>query len=227
MEYNRVPTSPEAHPCKPGCVPFYLDGFAYSIGAGISSAQDLQTKVTYVCNGERIVIDSRNIRDLSDSSKCMVGHPNALLSNGLMKYTYETRGHLKKLLPTCKQPSPEGIKQAPALQKKIDDKQAAFQRNSEQQMNATPPGTQTQTVGALQPSSDPETRRMNRSITAGRPPSTCLGNTMVERFFGKANSILSSMAPDVVGKDTTGPQMAGAFEGKGDWRLEFVEALFS
>ncbi len=192
--------------------------------AGISSAQDLQTKVTYVCNGERIVIDSRNIRDLSDSSKCMVGHPDTILSNGLMKYTYETRGHLKKLLPTCKQPSPEGIERAQALQKKIDDQQAAFQRNSEQQMNATPPGTQTQTVGALQPSSDPETRRMNRCITAGRPPSTCLGNTMVERFFGKANSILSSMAPDVVGKDTTGPQMAGAFEGKGDWRLEFVEA---
>jgi hypothetical protein len=74
------------------------------------------------------------------------------------------------------------------------------------------------------PSSDPETRRMNRCTTAGRLPSTCLGNTMEEHFFGKANSILSSMAPDVVGKETTGPQMAGAFEGKGDWRLEFVEA---
>src|SRR4029077_20862195 len=60
--------------------------------------------------------------------------------------------------------------------------------------------------------------------SAGRPPSTCLGNTMEEHFFGQANSILSSMAPDVVGKETTGPQMAGAFEGKGDWRLEFVEA---
>ncbi len=187
-------------------------------------AQDLQTKVTYVCNGERIVIDSCNMRDLSDTSKCMVGHPDTILSNSLMKYTYETRGDLKKLLPTCEQPSPEEIKRAQAFQKKIDDQQAAFQRNSEQQMKAPPPGTQTQTFGAPQPSSDPETRRMNRCITAGRPPSTCLGNTMEEHFFGKANSILSSMAPDVVGKETTGPQMAGAFEGKGDWRLEFVEA---
>jgi hypothetical protein len=192
--------------------------------AGISSAQDLQTKVTYVCNGERLIIDSCNIRDLSDSSKCMVGHPDTILSNGLMKYTYETRGDLKKLLPTCKQPSPEEIKRAQAFQKKIDDQQVAFQRNSEQQMKAPPPGTQTQTFGAPQPSSDPETRRMNRCITAGRPPSTCLGSTMEEHFFGKSNSILSSMAPDVVGKETTGPQMAGAFEGKGDWRLEFVEA---
>jgi hypothetical protein len=192
--------------------------------AEISSAQDLQIKVTYVCNGERLVIDGCNIRDLSDSSKCMVGHPDTILSNGLMKYTSETRGDLKKLLPTCKQPSPEEIKRAQAFQKKIDDQQAAFQRNSEQQMKAPPPGTQPQTLGGPQPSSDPETRRMNRCITAGRPPSTCLGNTMAEHFFGQANSLLSSMAPDVVGKETTGPQMAGAFEGKGDWRLEFVEA---
>jgi hypothetical protein len=192
--------------------------------AAISLAQDLQTKVTYVCNGERMVIDSCNIRDLSDTSKCMVGHPDTILSNGLMKYTYETRGDLKKLLPTCKQPSPEEVKRAQAFQKKIDDQQAALQRNSERQMKAPPPGQQVQTFGASQPSSDPETRRMNRCIAAGRPPSTCLGNTMEEHFFGQANSILSSVAPDVVGKETTGPQMAGAFEGKGDWRLEFVEA---
>src|ERR1700730_11196462 len=127
--------------------------------AAIASAQDLQTKVTYVCNGERLVIDSCNIRDLSDSSKCMVGHPDTILSNGLMKYTYETRGDLKKLLPTCKQPSPEEIKRAQDVQKIIDDQQAAFQRNPERQMKAPPPGTQTQTFGAPQSSSDPETRR--------------------------------------------------------------------
>jgi hypothetical protein len=153
--------------------------------AAIASAQDLQTKVTYVCNGERIVIDSCNVRDTSDTSKCMVGHPDTILSNGLMKYTYETRGDLKKLLSTCKQPSPEEIKRAQAFQKKIDDQQEAFKRNSEQKMKAPAPGTQTQNLGAPQPSSDPETRRMNRCITAGRSPSTCLGNTMEGHFFGK------------------------------------------
>jgi len=209
---------------KPWLRAFAWAGLLTVFVAAIASAQDLQTKVTYVCNGERIVIDSCNIRDTSDTSKCMVGHPDTILSNGLMKYTYETRGDLKKLLPTCKQPSPEEIKRAQAFQKKLDDQQEAFKRNSEQQMKTPPPGAQPQNLGAPQPSSDPETRRMNRCITAGRPPSTCLGNSMEEHFFGQANSILSSMAPDVVGKETTGPQMAGAFEGKGDWRLEFVEA---
>jgi hypothetical protein len=207
----------------------WLRGFVWAgmlslFFAATAFAQDLQTHVTYVCNGERIVIDSCNIRDLSDTSRCMVGHPDTILPNGLMKYTSETRGDLKKLLPTCKQPSAEKVKRTQAFQKKVQEQQAAAQRNAEQQMNTPPPGQPVQTSGAPQPSHDPETRKMNRCISAGRPPSTCLGNTMEEHFFGQANSLLSSMAPDVVGKETTGPQMAGAFEGKGDWRLEFVEA---
>ena len=77
--------------------------------AAIASAQTIQTGVTYVCNGERISIENCNIFNTSDSSTCMVGHPDTTLSNGLMKYTYETRGALKKLLPTCKQPSAKDV----------------------------------------------------------------------------------------------------------------------
>jgi hypothetical protein len=82
------------------------------LGAGAAAAQDLQKNVTYVCGGERLVIDSCNIRDLSDTSTCMVGHPDTILPNGLMKYTNETRGALKKLLPTCKQPSADQVARA-------------------------------------------------------------------------------------------------------------------
>jgi hypothetical protein len=58
----------------------------------IASAQDLQLHVTYVCNGERLFIENCNIRDLSDTANCFVGHPDTILSNGMMKYTNETRG---------------------------------------------------------------------------------------------------------------------------------------
>ena len=37
------------------------------------------------------------------------------------------------------------------------------------------------------------------------------------------NSLLSSVAPGIVGKEVTGPQAAGVFAGSG-WRLEFSEA---
>jgi hypothetical protein len=71
--------------------------------------------VTYTCSGEHLFIENCNIRDTSDTSKCMVGHPDTVLANGLMKYTYETRGDLKKLLPTCKQPSAQQLSAAKAF----------------------------------------------------------------------------------------------------------------
>src|SRR5208283_11234 len=87
--------------------------------AGVrAAAQDIKLNVTYVCNGERVVIDSCNIRDTSDTSTCMVGHPDTVLANGLMKYTYETRGNLKKLLPTCTQPTAQEIAREEAFKKK-------------------------------------------------------------------------------------------------------------
>ncbi len=77
---------------------------------------------------------------------------------------------------------------------------------------------------ALQPPQDPETRAMYRCVAAGRLPAVCMGNGIMGSLMGNTNGLLSSMVPDVVGKEVTGPQMAGAFAGSGEWRLEFDEA---
>ena len=98
---------------------FLIGVFLALCTAGIAAGQTLH--VNYVCNGERINIESCNIRDLSDTATCMVGHPDHVMPNGLMKYTNETRGALKKLLPTCKQPSAEEIAHAQAFEKKQQD----------------------------------------------------------------------------------------------------------
>ena len=50
-------------------------------------------------------VENCNIRDLSDTATCMVGHPDRATRNGIMAYTNETRGALKALLPACKQPT--------------------------------------------------------------------------------------------------------------------------
>lgn len=185
--------------------------------AAIASAQTIQTGVTYVCNGERIQIDSCNIRDTSDTSNCMVGHPDTILSNGLMKYTYESRGALKKLLPTCKQPSSQEVAKAQAFHKKIQDQQdAAFKRA--EQGNPYAVG-----APAPPPAEDPATHAMRRCVAAGRPSSVCLGNGLMDSLMPNANKLLSSLAPGVVGKEVTGPQFSGVFAGSG-WRLEFSEA---
>src|ERR1700721_1739248 len=90
-----------------------------------AAAQDIKLNVTYVCNGERMYIESCNIRDLSDTSTCMVAHPYRPQHNGFMAYTTETRGALKKLLPTCTQPTPQELARAEAFQKKQQEIYAA------------------------------------------------------------------------------------------------------
>ena len=88
-------------------------------------AQDIKLNVTYVCNGERMYVESCNIRDLSDTATCQVAHPDRPQHNGFMAYTTETRGTLKKLLPTCTQPTAAEIAKEEAFQKKLQENYAA------------------------------------------------------------------------------------------------------
>ncbi len=199
---------------------FVLAGLFGLLLATVASAQDIQTGVTYVCNGERLSIDSCNIFNTSDTSTCMVGHPETIMPNGLMKYTSETRGALKKLLPTCQQPSAAQVKNAQEFNKKIQDQQnAAMQKATQGNPYAAAGGP-----APAQPPVDPQTREMRRCVSSGRVIATCTGNALMGSLMPGVNGILSSVAPTIVGKEVTGPQMAGVFTGAGDWRLEFSEA---
>ncbi len=70
---------------------------------------------------------------------------------------------------------------------------------------------------------DPQSRQMRRCVTAGRVLAVCVGNGLMGSVMPNVNGILSAAAPGAVGKEVTGPQMAGVFVGSG-WRLEFSEA---
>jgi hypothetical protein len=50
--------------------------------ASIAAAPDVQTNVIYDCNGERIFVENCNLRDLSDTATCMVGHPDTIPLTG-------------------------------------------------------------------------------------------------------------------------------------------------
>ena len=185
--------------------------------AGTVSAQDVLQHVTYVCNGQRLVIDNCNMRDTSDASKCMVGHPDTILSNGLMKYTTETRGDLKKLLPTCKQPSADEIAKAKAFDKKISDQQAAGQKKADDELKAKDDQWQALMKGNKK-ALTPEEQKMNRCITSGRLPATCTGNALLKSFEG----MLTQVLPGTPGTNhAPGPYIGGNFVGGGGWRVEF------
>lgn len=70
---------------------------------------------------------------------------------------------------------------------------------------------------------DPQSREMRRCVTAGRVFAKCVGNGLMGSLMPNMNALLNSVAPGTVGKEVTGPQMAGVFTGNG-WRLEFSEA---
>jgi hypothetical protein len=173
--------------------------------------------LTYVCNGERLHIDSCNIRDLSDNSTCMVAHPDHIRPNGMMEYTYETRGNLKKLLPTCQQPTAQQKTAATNAQQR----QQAMVDAQIKKAEASPPmPTRADVMNALQPK-DPEMRKMNRCISAGRLPASCTGNALLNGFSNMITSMLPSVQDS--SRPSAGPVMAGVYAGAGNWRLDFVD----
>ena len=186
---------------------------------GIAVAQDLQQHVTYICNGQREFIENCNMRDLSDTSTCYVGHPDHILSNGMMAYSTETRASLKKLFPTCKQPSADEIARAKAFDKKQADLHAAAEKKANDQLAAATQPAQPASYGQPQKPTTPEERALARCITSGRLPASCTGNTLLGAF----SQMVSQVLPSAAKEPAPGPNMAGVFEGAGKWRLDFID----
>src|SRR5580704_2092395 len=113
---------------RPGV--FYLATLLSWLAAGALCAQTFQTNLTYVCGGERMIIESCNMRDVSDNSSCLVQHPDRPQHNGFPAYTNETRGALKQLIPTCQQPSADAVAREQARQKKQNDQQDAAMKKA-------------------------------------------------------------------------------------------------
>ena len=190
-------------------------------------AQDPFTlKVTYVCNGERIYIDSCNIRDTSDTSSCMVMHPDHVNANGMATAVYLTRAQLKQLLPTCQQPSAQQVAAHDAFVKK---QQAALDAATPKYAPApTVTVADVQNQLATGGSKDPQEIAMRRCIAAGRLPSSCTGNALLGAFSGMISSTLSGLTgkPDPNSPSAApvaGPVMSGVFQGSGNWRLDFID----
>jgi hypothetical protein len=167
--------------------------FLIFVFAGLAAAQDIQTGVTYVCNGEPIFIENCNIRDTSDTANCLVRHPN-----WSTKYTYETRGNLKKLLPTCKQPSAADLAKVQAQQKKAQDAQnTALARSGFSSAPPpppkTPPPSSTQNPGsgfvAVTGGGNP---KVIHCVESGQSVSKCISNGMAASMADSTSSLLGT-----------------------------------
>ena len=211
----------------------YVFSFAALIGTcslRLAAAQDIAAGLTYVCNGEHLHIESCNIRDLSDNSTCMVAHLDKMRPNGFPTYTNETRGTLKKLLPTCQQPSAQALAKAQtAQQKNAADYQAMV--NPPKPKVVPQSASQVTPVNINPATQNADERAATRCITAGRSPTLCGENSLGGWFEGAiANgvSMANAIAPgsaDLLSKATKplppGLEIAGNYMGNGNWRMQF------
>ncbi len=208
-------------------------GIAMLLGM-CAAAQDIKLNVTYVCNGERMYVENCNIRDLSDTSTRMVGHPDRPTRNGIMAYTNETRGTLKKLLPTCTQPSAKELAAADAFKKKQQEIYDANVAKANPQGGNQPGGRGPAPAGGqgvagqgatvlaaarVVPPKNAEERAMRRCVSSGRLPATCTGNSLLGAF----GQMVSQVLPSAAKEPAPGPEIAGVFEGAGNWRLDFID----
>src|SRR5579863_8998929 len=183
------------------------------------SAQDIKLHLIYVCNGERISVDSCNMRDTSDASTCMVVHPDHMKIYDIPVTTYETRATLKKLLPACKQPNAASVAAEATVQKKQQQMIDAQTPKYAPQRQITVADVQAELASGG--SKDPQELAMRRCIAAGRLPSSCTGNALLGSF----SKMITSMVPSVQDSSAppAGPVMAGVYVGAGNWRLDFID----
>jgi hypothetical protein len=189
-----------------------------------AGAQEIPIGVTYICNGEHIYIENCNIRDTSDTSNCMVAHPDKLLPSGMNSYTYASRGALKKLLPTCIQPSAKQTAAAQAFQQKQQDLYNQNVAKAEGQMRAPAQAAGQASAGnasRIAPPKNAEERAMRRCVSSGRLPASCTGNQLLGAFTQMIGSVLPGA--DKPAGPVSGANMAGVFEGAGNWRLDFID----
>lgn len=170
----------------------------------VGVAQNLQMKVTYICNGERLIIDGCDIHDMSDTAHCFVAHPDRPLHNGMMAYTNETRGTLNKLIPTCKPPNAEEVRKHEEFERAI----AASQQKAVDDQRAWVAAHQPQQQG---PSEDQQA--INRCVSAGRSTFDCLGETMKK----EVGDMLGAVDPSLKKMMTTEPglRVNGIYKGAG------------
>ena len=171
-------------------------------------ADDVQLGATFVCNGEPLYVENCNIRDRSDSATCMVAHPDRPQKNGLMVYTYETRGSLKKLLPTCKQPSADEVRKANDFQRMQSQKLAANVKKANEENDEIDAKAEAVINGSGHALSAEE-REMYRCITAGRASDLCTGKI----FSNFLSSSINMLLPGAVHDGEPGLSLAGRYEG--------------
>ncbi len=105
--------------------------------------------------------------------------------------------------------------------------QTRARRAAEEQAEAQKAANNPQVVNSLQAALNarraqqpmsPGQRALTRCITSGRLPASCTGNSLL----GGLTQMITQFLPAAAKEPAAGPNMAGVFQGAGNWRLDFI-----
>lgn len=172
-------------------------------------AEQFQIGVIYVCKGERVLITGCDVRDQSDAAYCQAEWRDRPQHNGFPVYTSETRGSMRKLLPTCQQPTAKQLGDrarfdkvlADAEKKAVADQEEAFRRAN--QANA--------------PSTDPGRIAVRRCLAAGRSQAECLTEGLGKSF----NALVGGGGLDALMKQPAGLRLNGTYRSASGFAITF------
>ena len=151
----------------------------------------------------------------------MIGHPDHTTSTGFMTYTTQTRAALKKLLPTCQQPTAADLARADAVakmnQKLYDPNTGKPRAQASAPVTAQANASRVQAIPSnpallhVRPPKNAEERALRRCVSSGRLPATCTGNSLLGAF---GQMIAQALPLDTKGPQP-GPELIGAYQGPG------------
>ena len=144
------------------------------------------------------------------------------MRNGFMAYTTETRGALKKLLPTCTQPTAQELAAADAFQKKQQEIYDANVAKANPQADSSRKPRSARAGPAATNQRRPRTPR-SAPCAAASPPAGFLPPAPATRCWAPSARCSPRFFPAPTKRTRPGPTMAGVFQGAGNWRLDFID----
>ncbi len=175
-----------------------------------ASSETFQVGVIYVCKGERVMITGCDIHDQSDAAYCQAEWRDRPQPSGFPAYTSETRGSMRKLIPTCTPPTAKQLEtraradkvMADGQKKAVADQLAAFQA---------------QQAKAAGPSADPGAIAARRCLAAGRSETEC-----ISEGFGKSlKSLFGGTGVDTLMKQPAGLRLNGNYRSASGFAISF------
>jgi hypothetical protein len=174
-----------------------------------AAAEQFTIGVVYVCKGEHVVVTGCDIHDDSDKGYCQAQWNDRTGNGGFPAYTSETRGSMRKLLPTCTPPTQNQLDAHARFEKNVSDYQKKAVADQEEAFRRA-----NQPKG---PSTDHGGIAARKCIAAGRSEMECIS----EGFSKSFKSLAGGTGLDTLFQQPAGLRLNGTYKSPSGFSINF------